>query len=256
MSYHFASDVHLRDDHPERDDRFRTWVAGLSPDDRLVIVGDLCDFWMASRRSSRWLARYPSLQALAEFRRAGGSLAIMAGNHDAWLCPFYASALGATVLDEPADLVAYGLRVHLVHGHRLGARRPWKAGLEGSAFFTAFGLLPGPIAGPLDRILTWRNERKLLDDEERHLLVYRTYAASCRDRADIVVIGHVHRPVDERAGGPRLVVLGGWQARSSYLTIDEHGATFHVVPDSQPADASPRAQQQPLAGHLPPAIPT
>lgn len=231
MAHYFASDVHLRGDHPDRDRRFRRWLADRKAEDSLVILGDLCDFWMGARESERRLAAYPSLRALAEFRERGGALAIMAGNHDQWLCPFYERALGAEILVEPADRVFHGLRVRMVHGHRLGARRLWKAGMESRAFFRAFGCLPGPIARPLDRVLIWKNERGLLDDEERHLRVYRTYAQSCRDSADLVVIGHVHRAVDETGDGPRLIVLGGWQHRSSYLRIDDDGASFHVIPD-------------------------
>jgi UDP-2,3-diacylglucosamine hydrolase len=231
---YFASDVHLRDDHPERDRRFRSWLGGLTADDSLTIAGDLCDFWMGARQGARRLAEYPSLRALAEFRRRGGSLAIMAGNHDRWLCPFYERALGALIVEEPADRVIHGLRVRVVHGHLLGARRLWKAGMESRAFFLGFGCLPGPIAAPLDRALSLKNERGLLADEERHLRVYRSYAATLRDHADLVVIGHVHRSVDEAGdGGPRLIVLGGWHHRSSYLKIDEAGASFRVVPDSE-----------------------
>jgi UDP-2,3-diacylglucosamine hydrolase len=237
MSHYFVSDVHLREDHPERDDRLRRFLRGLTPDDRLVIVGDLCDFWMGARSSARRLAWYPSLRALADFHDRGGSLEILPGNHDNWLCPFYQSALGAKLLEEPSDIRAGGLRVRLVHGHRLGARRLWKAAMESRAFFRGFGILPGHVARPLDRVLTWKNERGLLADEERHLAVYRDYAASCRDEADLVVIGHVHRPVDEAGDRPRLVVLGGWQHRSSYLRLDEAGATFHVLLDGESGGA-------------------
>ena len=66
MAHYFASDVHLRNDHPERDRRFRAWLGQLTPDDDLTIVGDLCDFWMAARYTERELARHPSLVALAE----------------------------------------------------------------------------------------------------------------------------------------------------------------------------------------------
>ncbi|MHB1559126.1 MAG: UDP-2,3-diacylglucosamine diphosphatase [Isosphaeraceae bacterium] len=249
MAHYFASDVHLRDDQPERDKRFRRFLDVLEPADSLVIAGDLCDFWMGARKSARRLAEYPSLRALVEFRRAGGSLAILPGNHDHWLQPFYRDTLGATLMQEPVDLIVEGLRLRLVHGHLLGARRLWKAGMESHAFFRAFGLLPGPFARPLDRVLTWKNERGLLADEERHLAVYRTYAASCRDVADLVVIGHVHRAVDEVASRshPRLVVLGGWQYRSSYLRIDEAGAAFRVIPDG-PATAEQAAADTPATG--------
>ena len=89
VPHYFASDVHLRNDRPDRDRRFRAWLSRLTRDDSLVIVGDLCDFWMGSRRTHDDPLRSESLRALAEFRRQGGSLAIMAGNHDEWLCPFY-----------------------------------------------------------------------------------------------------------------------------------------------------------------------
>ncbi len=95
MAHYFASDIHLREDRPDRDQRFRAWVRDLTPADTLVIVGDLCDFWMSARCTEDQLASYPSLRALEEFTRRGGSLEILAGNHDAWLCPFYARALGA-----------------------------------------------------------------------------------------------------------------------------------------------------------------
>ncbi len=229
-AHYFASDVHLRPDAPERDRRFLAFVRQLTADDSLTLVGDICDFWMGSRLSTRDLNRCPSLAALAEFRRAGGDLAVMAGNHDLWLLDYYERELGATILHEPYDLEVEGIKLRLVHGHLLGARRAWKAFLESRAFFRLFGWTPGFLARPLDRILAWKNLRGLLADEERHLKVYRDYARSLAGDRDLVLVGHVHRPVDEPFPVPRLVVLGGWQRGTSYLRIDAAGATFHVVP--------------------------
>jgi UDP-2,3-diacylglucosamine hydrolase len=224
VAHYFASDVHLKFDHPERDRRFAAFVSQLQQDDALWIAGDLCDFAMGARHSPDELLRCDSLQALARFRRAGGQLFIMVGNHDVWLAPFYAGRLGASMITEPFDLVSHGLRIRIVHGHRLGARRPWKAWLESRAFWTAFSRLPRPIANQLDLALTWRNERGFGADEERHLRVYREYAALCRGSADLVVVGHVHRAVDDAGTHPRLVVLGGWQHRGSFLRVDAAGA--------------------------------
>jgi UDP-2,3-diacylglucosamine hydrolase len=237
VAHYFASDVHLRGDRPDRDRRFRAWLGQITTADDLVIVGDLCDFWMGARYSEDQLAAYSSLEMLAEFRRRGGSLAIMTGNHDEWLCRFYERALGARIIAEPHDMTVHGLRVRLVHGHRLGARRLWKAAMESRTFFRAFGWIPGPIAGGLDRVLAWRNVRGLPVDEERHLKVYRAYATACRDVADLVVIGHVHRPVDESGAAPRMIVLGGWHRDSSYLTIDERGARLHVLREGEHANS-------------------
>jgi UDP-2,3-diacylglucosamine hydrolase len=231
VPHYFSSDVHLRNDRPDRDRRFCAWLDRLTRDDSLVIVGDLCDFWMGSRRTHDDPLRSESLRALAGFRRQGGSLAIMAGNHDEWLCPYYEAELGATIIAEPHEMTVHGLRLRIVHGHLLGARRAWKSWMESRAFFEAFAHVPGPFARALDQILAWRNERKLEADEERHLRVYGEYAAQFQGSADIVVIGHVHRAVDLAHTNPRLVILGGWQRRSSFLKIDASGATFHVERD-------------------------
>jgi UDP-2,3-diacylglucosamine hydrolase len=227
VSDYFLSDVHLRSDRPERARRLVRFVERLKPDDRLVIVGDLCDFWMGSRLSDDQLMECPGLRALAAFRQAGGTLEILAGNHDHWLCPFYEQRLGASIVSEPYSLISNGLRLHLVHGHLLGARRKWKSFLESREFFRGFGLVPYPFARGLDTILDAKNQRGLADDESRHMAVYREYAGRLHDQADLVIFGHVHRALDE-PGPPRLVVLGGWQKRSSYLKIDADRAVFTI----------------------------
>jgi UDP-2,3-diacylglucosamine hydrolase len=228
VAHYFASDVHLRFDRPDRDQRFSDWLSRLTSEDALLIAGDLCDFWMASRQSASGLMRSDSLRRLAEFRQRGGALSIMPGNHDEWLCPFYESELGAQIVPDPYDFTVYGLRLRVVHGHLLGARRAWKALMESQAFFSGFGHIPAPLARVLDGVLSWNNDRKLLSDEERHLKVFRTYASKLQGLADLVIIGHVHRAVDDRQSEPGMIVLGGWQARSSFLRVDERGACFHV----------------------------
>jgi len=249
VAHYFVSDIHLRFDRPDRDRRFHSWLSRLTHDDSLVIVGDLCDFWMGSRRRDFDLNRCESLRGLAEFRRQGSSLAIMPGNHDAWLCPFYQDELGARILTEPHDMMLHDLRLRLVHGHLLGARRPWKALMESRVFFDGFGHVPGPIARAMDHVLAWRNERGLEADEKRHLRVYRDYAAACRGSADLVVIGHVHHPVDDGGSVPRLIVLGGWQHRTSYLKIDSAGASFHVERDGADTPGSTVSPHHPALTH-------
>ncbi|WP_337176402.1 UDP-2,3-diacylglucosamine diphosphatase [Paludisphaera sp.] len=228
MSDYFLSDVHLREDRPERGRRLLRFLGRLDPAaDRLIIAGDLCDFWMGSRTPPDRLARDEALAALAGFRRAGGALSILAGNHDHWLMDFYADALGAQIVPEPMDVESHGVRLRVVHGHLLGARKRWKGVMESRGFFRAFGTLPGFVAGPLDAALQAKNRRGLLDDERRHLATYRDYAAGLPDAVDVAVFGHVHRAVDQ-PGRPRLIVLGGWQDRLSFLKVDHSGPTLHV----------------------------
>jgi len=235
VTFYLASDVHLRLDRPDRGQRFARWVNELDGGDTLLIAGDLCDFWMAARLRESELMQCDGLRALADFRARGGTLEVLPGNHDLWLCPFYQRALEATLLAEPHDVTLHGLRLHIVHGHQLGARKKWKAWMESRQFFRGFGRIPFPAAWMLDRILEWNNESGLAADERRHIEVFRNYAASRRGLADLVVIGHVHRALDDVSSNPRMIILGGWQKRSSYLKIDSTGALFRLMAD-EPAE--------------------
>ncbi|MDR3637325.1 MAG: metallophosphoesterase family protein [Isosphaeraceae bacterium] len=233
MPVFFTSDVHLRLDRPERATRFARWVDCLAGSDTLWVVGDLCDFWAAARQRDSQTEGCPGLRSLAHFRARGGALHIIAGNHDLWMGPLYERVLGVPFVPEPVDIVVQGLRVRLVHGHLLGARRLWKAWMESRTFFRGYAGLPAALARPLDGLLEQTNQHGRLASEERHLEVFRRYAAEQSAESDLVVIGHVHRPVEELRGGYHLIVLGGWHDRANYLRIDEAGATLRSEPDPE-----------------------
>ena len=148
------------------------------------------------------------LRALAGFRDRGGSIAVLAGNHDAWLGPFYERTLGARFFADALDLHLGGLRVHAAHGHRVGARTSWKALLESRAFLAAFRRAPAPLADALGSMLESTNRTNQDAFDRRGLEILKAYAGGLGDRADLVVLGHVHKPLDTGAGRPRLVVLG------------------------------------------------
>jgi UDP-2,3-diacylglucosamine hydrolase len=234
----FASDIHLRTDHPERGERLARWVDGLSPEDALYLAGDVCDFWFTSRRRPGDESACEGLRSLARFRARGGSLTILPGNHDAWLGGFYEQALGARFVDTTAlDLVEYGLRVHVVHGHRLGSRPPWKGVMESQGFLLAFRALPGPLASSLSRVLDRSNDASKASSDHRHLVAYRRYADTLADRADLVVFGHTHLTLDDAAHRPRLIVLGDWDRHASFLRIDEQGAHLLSQEDAERVQA-------------------
>jgi UDP-2,3-diacylglucosamine hydrolase len=234
VSWYFASDIHLRLDHPERGRRFARFVDSLEPDDTLTIVGDLCDFWLAARELAKATDECPALGTLRAFRARGGAVTILPGNHDAWLGPYYRQSLGAQFVQEPLRVEAYGLRLLLVHGHLLGGRRPWKAVMESRSFLDAFRHCPDALARQLDRLLERSNGRRREADDLRHLAVYRRFATTHAADADVVVIGHIHRTVDDYGSRPRMIVLGGWHQQSSYLKVDASGATFLIEPDPTP----------------------
>ena len=217
---YFLSDVHLRLDQPDRGDRLASLVDRLDPDDSLTIVGDLCDFWFAARQRHDDPMRCRGLRALAGFRNRGGSITILAGNHDAWLGRFYERTLGATFLPDSLERTVGGRRTLITHGHRLGARTTWKAGMESRAFLAAFRLMPNLVADRLGDQLRRTNEKHQEEFDQRGREVYERYVAGIGNRYDLVILGHVHRPLDTGNAVPRLVILGGWHDASAYLVVD------------------------------------
>jgi UDP-2,3-diacylglucosamine hydrolase len=229
LPVYFASDMHLRLDQIERAHRLAGWVDGLSKADSLYLVGDICDFWYASRQRATDPMSCPGLRSLADFRSRGGELTVMVGNHDLWLGPFYEQVLGAQFVTEPHTVEAFGIRLYLVHGHRTGGRQPWKAAMETETFLNIFSRLPLAIARKLDYLLNARNDATRAEDEVRLVKIYRGFLEQVKPAADVAVFGHVHSPVDDPSTCPRLVVLGSWHGRDCYLRVDDEGATHFVT---------------------------
>ena len=227
MAEYFLSDVHLRLDHPDRGERLARLVARLAATDALTIVGDLCDFWFAARQRHADPMTCAGLRSLADFRARGGPITALAGNHDAWLGPFYEQTFGATFLPDGLERDLLGRRTLITHGHRFGARTNWKVALESRAFLAAFRALPPGVANRLGAQLNRTNERNQEQFDRRGLATYQEHVANLGDRYDLVILGHVHRPFNS----PGMIVLGGWQAGSAYLVSDE-GSWQHVVEPS------------------------
>jgi UDP-2,3-diacylglucosamine hydrolase len=225
---YFLSDVHLRLDQPERGRRLARLVDRFGADETLTIVGDLCDFWFAARQRNVDPMTCEGLRSLASFRERGGAITILAGNHDIWLGPFYEQILGATFLPDDLDVEIQGLKLHIAHGHRLGAQTPWKAVLMSRAFFEAFRRVPTLLADALGAQLKRTNLKNQEAFDRKGLAIYRNYASKLVEPYDMVILGHVHSPLDTGPDRPRLVVLGGWFHHTSYLVL-EHGSAAHVV---------------------------
>ena len=230
MALYFLSDVHLRLDHPERSRRLRAFADRLGDGDRLIIVGDLADFWYASRQKHQPNSMCEGLQSLIRFLKRGGNLSLIPGNHDASLDAFYRETLGVGFLPLAQDLVENGTRIHVTHGHTIGARAFWKAWMESHAFLQAFRMLPRPVASSLDRLLNTANEIERDKINLKHLARFRHHADTLLARADLVIFGHVHQVHDDSAS-PRMIVLGGWHQRSSFLRVDENGIELIVQDD-------------------------
>ncbi len=229
MADYFLSDVHLRLDRPDRGERLAALAGRIGPADRVVIVGDLCDFWFASRQRRSDPMRCAGLRALDGLRERGVDIRLLLGNHDAWLGPFYQERLGLEVVPQPLTIESFGHRVRAEHGHlTVQGKSTWKALLEGRAFLAGFGMIPHPVAAGLEMALDRVNARGKAESDRRLIEAYRGVADAHAGSVDLAVFGHVHRAHDDATREPRLVILGDWCSGSGYLRIDESGAVHHV----------------------------
>ena len=234
MAVYFAGDMHLRNDRPERSERLARWVRSLKSNDTLYLVGDVCDFWFVARQRAGNTLNSPGLKALADFKARGGDLTFVAGNHDHSLGSFFQEAVGANFAEGPIDLSAYGLKLHVTHGHKLGGRPAWKTMMESRAFLQSFSALPNPVADLLDDQLNKSNSVKRMKDAAKLLPYYHRYADTLAPKPDLVVFGHIHTPIHDVERSPNLIVLGGWHDRTSYVKLDEDGP--RLITEDDPAE--------------------
>lgn len=225
MADYFLSDVHLRLDRLDRGQRLARLVDRLEHSDSLVIVGDLFDFWFASRQTREDPWRCPGLSALRAFRDRGGRIELLLGNHDAWLGSFFEENLELKVVSEPYVRESHGLRIRAAHGHRENSGKSrWKSWMEGRLFLKVFGALPSPVAVGLEALLDGVNRRGQSAADRLLVERYCKVAVELVDQVDLVVFGHAHCLFDNHPSRPRVVVLGDWMKRPSFLRIDERGA--------------------------------
>lgn len=247
MATYFVSDQHICLLYPERGQRFARFLALLDPkNDRLVIAGDLCDFWFTTREARTPAARSEAgLVALKSFLDAGGELTLLAGNHDQHLEWFYLEQLGKGFVQEPVRTVLEGRHVNFAHGHLLGGRSRWKGWMESRSFLKAFEQVPDAIANNLSSRLKKYNSRNKKEDNLRHFLVYQDYVQGLAEpHTELVVLGHVHQTILREIGTPestaraedvpasrKLAVLGHWFYQSSWLKLESGQADFYIWQD-------------------------
>jgi len=263
---YFASDQHICLRHPERGRRFARFLGLLDPaSDRLVIAGDLCDFWFVAREAHTPEAeKEPGIAALKRFVQAGGEVTLLPGNHDMHLEWFYRKELGIGYCDDlnlnldSRDEPGAKSMIRIVHGHLLGGRSRWKGWMESRGFLSGFRCVPSSIADRLAALLQKYNSRNRRVDNLRHFRVFETHVKNARpsggqgagdssDHYDIYILGHVHQTFcvqvdasDQQSTGETdrktlMVVLGHWFRQASWFRIDpdlSHG--FYIWNDDSP----------------------
>ncbi len=240
-----VSDVHLGAVPPETERAFRRWLVHVKESgERLIINGDLFDFWFEYRHVV--LAEHVRVLAqLADLVDAGVPVLLVGGNHDWWGGRFLREEIGVDFRQEPVTMRLHGRTVLLAHGDGLGAgdlgyrcvrlvlrsrltrwlfrwlhpdlgarlaRRvsgttPSPSGGAGGAGGADGAGAQAAAKGRLAFLTAWARQR--LEDDPG---------------LDIVATGHAHSPaIVESPPGRYYVNSGDWLTRRSYVTLGASG---------------------------------
>jgi UDP-2,3-diacylglucosamine hydrolase len=220
-----VSDAHFGSgaDEAERRRSFVRFLDSLHGTTRLVVAGDLFQFWFDLGRTMP-KGYFDILAALHALRRSGTRIDYLAGNHDYWRSGFFRDELGVDTHCGPLELQAQGRRVLVLHGDGAGPgdlgykllRRIVRSRLVvGAARLLHPDLLQSVAraAGSMSR--TYTNQRP------PDLARLEAVARSGFERgADAVVLGHVHTQLHRQMRGGELVVIGDWLELRSFVQLE------------------------------------
>jgi UDP-2,3-diacylglucosamine hydrolase len=236
----FISDAHLGADSVEaeapRTARLHEFLVTLPGRiERLIIAGDLFDFWFEYRTAVP-RRHFSTLAVLRRLREAGLPITYMNGNHDFWLGRFLADEIGVTPHDGPLSLDLQGRRLWIHHGDGLIGGdlgyRMLKKVLRSSASVRLYQLLHPDIGIPLAHWVSGRS-RHARDPDSFPLDRLWNEVALPRfaEGYDGVVLGHFHRVLERRENGRELILLGDWMTHFTYGRLRAGRFTLETWPD-------------------------
>ncbi len=231
MALYVFSDAHLGSGSEEKELEKVARIGELfdkvrADGDRLVILGDLFDFWFEYKHAIP-KEHTDVLMMLRDLVRSGIQVDYVSGNHDFWMDDYFESHIGLTLHRDSLELDYDGRRIYMTHGDGLspGDRgyRFLKRILRNRFNIWLYRKLPPDWAIPLAKFVsgssrdyTSRRDHTFEPDYERFA------AEKLRDGYDVIVIGHLHLPALKKLEAGTYVNTGDFINHFSYLRLDQH----------------------------------
>ncbi|MFO7578308.1 MAG: UDP-2,3-diacylglucosamine diphosphatase [Pelovirga sp.] len=246
----FLSDAHLRD---PQDENYRLLLELLERQenlDALFLLGDIFEFWLGYEHLV-FAAYVPLLERLRRLSQRGTRLYFVEGNHDFQLGPYFRDTLGCHIITSQQNIDWDGLNIHLCHGDLvhptrgyLWLRRLWRSRL--------IKILAGIVhPDPVWRFGVWlsdKSQKKRVPQGRRDPTPWLLDYARRPDLGgvDLLVCGHFHHPLDISTGQLRIIALGDWLSRSTFMQLDNGKISVTSYADGVSA-AAPAALSPPDA---------
>lgn len=233
----FISDVHLRGLYDVREKAFlrflREHKASLS---RLVIVGDLFDFWIGYP-TVVYTHYFPVLYFLYELREEGVEIDYIEGNHDFHLGPFFKDVLKCNIYSNEVLFHIDKYRICVCHGDLVNKK---DKGNRIMRFFLRSSFIKGvvkfvpphwlwKIGHSASRLSHFYNRR---DPKSKKIEALYAHIAENQLKLsdnDVFIVGHSHTP-DERVftfGDKQKYYfnIGDWVTHFTYVEYDSRAPT-------------------------------
>jgi len=193
--------------------------------DRLVILGDLFDFWFEYTYTAP-KEHYQVLFLLSELVSQGIQIDYVSGNHDFWLDDFFETQMKIKLHRDEFETNYGGKRFYLIHGDGLAAGdrayRILKRIFRNKFNIWLYRKLPADFAYALARKVSGSSREHTSKRENDFLSDYRNYAVNkLRDRFDVVVIGHLHIPSYEETEHGLYINSGDFIEHFSYVKVTD-----------------------------------
>lgn len=226
---YFISDAHLGATSSEQENfkesRLSSFLQRFPQHDaRLVICGDLFDFWfeyrhVVPRRHFNMLAR------LARLSELGIPIDYIAGNHDFWLGTFL-EEIGITVHRDDMVIEQENDRIYICHGDGLLKNdylyRLLKKILRFRINVTFYSLLHPDFGIPMALFFSRCSRNAAKYNNEYNDEDYRTFARQqLKQGYTGVVLGHTHIAALENFQGGWYVNPGDWVRSFTYAVVDK-----------------------------------
>ena len=238
------SDVHLNvaADGRQKMAEFTEFIRRIDPSEvnRIVILGDLFDFWFEYRQVI-FSGYFDVLRAFAALRDHGVEFYFVCGNHDFWAGRFLREHLDFSIHDGPVTLCFGDKRVQFVHGDGINPEdknyRRYKKVARAPIVVWLFSLIHPDWAMGIAQLVS-RGSRKAFAKKDlsqgSEVKPLQRYAQRVLERgdADVVFCGHSHYPVMEEHPAPGGVTgmyinTGDWVYHRSYVVWD--GTSFEML---------------------------
>ena len=227
MKPRFISDIHLSKDSPHLTNAFRAFLnQSKEACTHLFILGDLFEIWIGDDDDNSFNQEIKKI--LIDFTTDGPETFLMHGNRDFLIGEAFANEVGVSILSDPHTLDINGLKTIISHGDFLCTddvnyidfrnkvrSEEWQKDFLSKSIDERNEIAKSLRSGSKDA-----TSKKPLDITDANLKTVNDFLQ--KNKPDIFIHGHTHRPKIHEHNTAKRIVLGDWDELGWYFSIIEN----------------------------------